>query len=305
MLPFPSFKLERPDTLSELIDLAAIPDARLVAGGTDLLPNIKHRIERPPLVVSLGGVSSLHGITQTDEELVIGATTSLSEVAAHDGVTRHYPALAEACRTVATSTIQEMGTLGGNVMLDTRCRYLNQPDGWRNAIGGCLKCNGNVCHVAPTGNGCYAAHSADTVPVLWVMGAHLALVSANGERNIPISALYSDDGIRRTTMQRGEILTAIHLPTPRGFVAHRKLRMRGSIDYPLLLCAVRREGTGATAVLSAIGPQPIVVHVEQASELVEAAWAAVKPLNTHMASTTWRRHMVRVEVKRALEATTR
>jgi 4-hydroxybenzoyl-CoA reductase subunit beta len=305
MLPFPSFKLERPDTLTELIELAAIPDARLVAGGTDLLPNLKHRIERPKVVVSLAGVGGLHGITHTDEELVIGATTSLSEVAAHPNVARHYPALAEACRTVATSTIQEMGTLGGNVMLDTRCRYLNQPDGWRNAIGGCLKCDGNVCHVAPSGKGCYAAHSADTVPVLWLMGAQLTLLSAQGERKIPISALYGDDGIHRTTIQRGEILTTIHLPAPRGFVAHRKLRMRGAIDYPLLLCAVRREGSGATAILSAIGPQPIVVQVDQASDLAEAAWAAAKPLNTHMASTTWRRHMVRVEVQRALEATTR
>jgi 4-hydroxybenzoyl-CoA reductase subunit beta len=305
MLPFPSFKLERPDKLTDLIALAAIPDARLVAGGTDLLPNLKHRIEKPPIVVAMTRVDGLHGITQTDDELVIGATTTLSEVAAHPSVVRHYPALADACRTVATSTIQEMGTLGGNVMLDTRCRYLNQPDGWRNAIGGCLKCDGNVCHVAPSGSGCYAAHSADTVPVLWVMGAQLTLISENGERKIAISDLYQEDGIHRTSLQRGEILTAIHLPTPRGFVAHRKLRLRGSIDYPLLLCAVRREGSGATAVLSAIGPQPIVIQVDRASELVEAAWAATKPLNTHMASTSWRRHMVRVEVKRALEATTR
>jgi len=305
MLPFPSFALEQPDKLADLLELAAVPDSRLVAGGTDLLPNIKHRIEKPRTVISLQRVANLNGITQTDEGLVIGATTTLSDVAASEAVAKAYPALSAAIRTIATSTIQEMGTLGGNVMLDTRCRYLNQPDGWRNAIGGCLKCDGAVCHVAQTSHDCYAAHSADTVPVLWLMGAELELHSTDGERRVPLCDFYENDGIDRTTLNRGEVLTAIHLPHPRGFVAHRKLRMRGAIDYPLLLCAVRREGSGATAVLSAIGPKPIAVHVDQANDLVEAAWAAAKPLNTHMASTAWRRHMVRVEVQRALEATTR
>ena len=305
MLPFPAFTLEQPDQLDDLLTLAAQPDARLVAGGTDLLPNLKHRIERPQTVISLHKIKSLKGVTQTHEGISIGAMTTLSDVADADVIGRSYPALASAIRTIATSTIQEMGTLGGNVMLDTRCRYLNQPDGWRNAIGGCLKCEGAVCHVAQTSHNCYAAHSADTVPVLWLMGAELELHSLNGQRRVSLSDFYSSDGIERVNLERGEVLTPIHLPHPRGFVAHRKLRMRGAIDYPLLLCAVRREGSGATAVLSAIGPKPIAVQVDQASDLVEAAWAAAKPLNTHMASTSWRRHMVRVEVQRALEATTR
>jgi CO/xanthine dehydrogenase FAD-binding subunit len=137
------------------------------------------------------------------------------------------------------------------------------------------------------------------------MGAHVRVVSIHGERMISIADLYGDDGVVPTTLKRGEVLVSIHLPKPRGFVAHRKLRQRGSIDYALLLCAVRREGSGATAVLSAIGPQPIEVHVAKASDLVEAAWAAAKPLSTHVMASTWRKHMVRVEIKRALEATTR
>ena len=305
MLPFPSFTLEQPDTMQDLVGLTAAPGSRIVAGGTDLLPNMKHRIERPQTVVSLQRVDGLQGVIQMDDGITIGAMTTLSDLAASETILRSYPALGAAVRTIATSTIQEMGTIGGNVMLDTRCRYLNQPDGWRNAIGGCLKCEGSVCHVAQTSHDCYAANSADTVPVLWLMGAELELHSLEGERRVPLSEFYADDGIDRTKLQRGEVLTQIHLPNPRGFVAHRKLRMRGAIDYPLLLCAVRREGSGARAVLSAIGPKPIAVQVDQASDLVEAAWAATKPLNTHMASTSWRRHMVRVEVQRALEATTR
>jgi 4-hydroxybenzoyl-CoA reductase subunit beta len=305
MLPFPEFKLTQPDRIADLIELAAEPDTRLVAGGTDLMPNLKHRIERPRMVVSLGRINTLRGIEKTDDGLIIGTTTTLSEVAQHLTVQSQYPALADACRTVGTSTIQNMGTLGGNIMLNTRCLYVNQPQGWRTAIGGCLKCDGNVCHVAPKGSGCYAAHSADTVPVLWLMGAHVRVISTRGERMISIADLYGDDGVVPTTLKRGEVLVSIHLPKPRGFVAHRKLRLRGSIDYAMLLCAVRREGSGASAVLSAIGPQPIEVHVDKASDLVEAAWAAAKPLSTHVMASTWRKHMVRVEVRRALEATTR
>ncbi|MGB0638298.1 MAG: FAD binding domain-containing protein, partial [Myxococcota bacterium] len=256
-------------------------------------------------VVSLGRINTLRGIQKTDDGLIIGTTTTLSEVAQDPTIQSQYPALAEACRTVGTSTIQNMGTLGGNIMLNTRCLYVNQPQGWRTAIGGCLKCDGNICHVAPKGSGCYAAHSADTVPVLWLMGAQVRVVSTHGERMLSIADLYGDDGVVPTTLKRGEVLVSIHLPKPRGFVAHRKLRQRGSIDYALLLCAVRREGSGATAVLSAIGPQPIEIHVSKASDLVEAAWAAAKPLSTHAMASTWRKHMVRVEVQRALEATTR
>jgi len=304
MLPLPDFKLERPDQLDQLTQLIAEPDSRIVAGGTDLIPNLKHRLESPRLLVSLGRITELQGIVSTEDGLIIGASTSLADIAQSAEVARGYPALADACRTVGTSTIQEMGTLGGNLMLDTRCLYLNQPDGWRTTIGGCLKCDGNTCHVAQSGRGCYAAHSADTVPVLWLMGARLRLVSTQGDRLLSLPDLYTDDGIRRTTLARGEMIHSIHLPKPRGFVSHRKLRLRGSIDYPLLLTAVRREGSGATAVLSALSPRPIEVHAEKASDLPDLAWAAAKPLNTHSVSTTWRKHMVRVEVQRVLEATT-
>ena len=305
MLNLPSFQLERPDTMRDLLGLAHAPDTRIIAGGTDLLPNLKHRIEKAQTLVALHQVPSLRGVHETEDGLTIGPMTTLSEIAASEEISSRYPALSAATQTIGTSTIQEMGTIGGNIMLDTRCKYLNQPAGWRKAIGGCLKCDGNVCHVARTSHNCYATNSADTVPVLWLMGASLAFHSLEGERRVLLSDFYKDDGIDRFALKRGEILTSIHLPKPRGFVAHRKLRLRGAIDYPLLLCAVRREGGGATAVLSAIGPKPIFVQADKASELPEAAWAAAKPLNTHLASTSWRKHMVRVEVSRALEETIR
>ena len=304
MLPLPEFKLEHPDTLADFLALIHAPDSQIIAGGTDLLPNLKHRIETPPVLVTLNRVPEVCGVTPADDGLTIGAATPLAMVANHPEVAQLYPALADACRTVATSTIQEMATIGGNLMLNTRCLYVNQPDGWRHTIGGCLKSDGNICHVAREGSGCYAAHSADTVPVLWLLGARIRILSMSGDRTIPLPDLYTEDGIRRHTLKRGEFIHSLILPPPRGFVAHRKLRIRGAIDYPLLLTAVRREGAGASAVLSALGPKPIWVHADKAGDLPEVAWSKAKPLNTHSVATTWPKHMVRVEVRRALESTT-
>jgi 4-hydroxybenzoyl-CoA reductase subunit beta len=303
MLPLPRFELQCPDTLAQLLPLAAEPGARLLAGGTDLLPALKHRLFSAERLVSMGRISALQTIEQMDAGLRIGATASLSDVAQHPAVASSYPALAAACRTVATSTIQSMGTLGGNIMLDVRCIYYNQPDTWRRSIGGCLKCEGTVCHVARTGTGCYAAHSADTVPVLWLLGAQLELQSAAGSRTIPLSDLYLDDGIDRLNIRPGEVLCGITLPPPSGRTVHRKVRLRGAIDFPALLVAVRRSGEGLQAVLSAIGPRPIVLQASSAQALIDQAHAAAKPLNTHSISTAWRRQMVRVEVERALAET--
>jgi len=300
MLPLPRFSLQCPERLAELLPLAAEPGARLLAGGTDLVPALKHRLLSADVLVSLSRVP-LSGITATDAGLRIGAGTSLWDVARDETVQAKYPALAAACRTVATSTIQAMGTLGGNIMLDVRCIYYNQPDTWRDSIGGCLKCEGSVCHVARTGSGCYAAHSADTVPALWLLGAQLELQSTSGVRQLALSDLYKEDGIDRLSIAHGEVLTAITLPKPTGTTVHRKLRLRGAIDYPALLVAVRRQGDGAQAVISAIGPRPIAVSAESADDLTELCWDAAKPLNTHAISTAWRRQMVRVEVSRALK----
>ncbi len=302
MLPLPPFRLECPDTIEQLLPLAAVPGSRLLAGGTDLLPSLKHRLFQAEVLVSLGRVDALGGIEQREAGLRIGATARLWDVARHPAVCQAYPALAAACRTVATSTIQAMATLGGNVMLDVRCIYFNQPDGWRESIGGCLKCEGDVCHVARTGTGCYAAHSADTVPALWLYGAKVELQSTTGTRLLPMPSLYGSDGIDRLHIQPGEVLTAIHLPPPAGPVHHRKVRLRGAIDYPALLVAVRRDGAGATAIVSAIGPAPIEVSADRMEDLAEQAMAAARPLNTHAISTSWRRAMVRVEVARAVAA---
>jgi 4-hydroxybenzoyl-CoA reductase subunit beta len=300
MLPFAPFAYEAPDTLAAAHALLADPGARLVSGGTDLLPSLKHRIFSPRVVVSTRRLPGLRGVEPLrDGGLALGAALTLREIGRLAEVRSRYPALAAACATVATPTLQAMATLGGNVMLDTRCVYYNQPEGWRVGIGGCLKCDGSVCHVAPRGKGCYAAHSADTVPILWLLGAEVELSCAEGVRHIAIHDLYQDDGITWHTVRPGEVLTRILLPAPRAVVGHRKSRTRAAIDYGWLLVGAERNDTGFRAVVSAVGPRPIEVSGATPAELAEAAYRAVQPLATHLQPAPWRKRMVRVEVGRA------
>lgn len=296
MLPLPRFDYAAPTSIAEAARLAAEPAARLVSGGTDLLPSMKHRLFSPRLLVSTRRVALL----RAEEPGRIGAGLSLRDVSRLGWVNDTYPALAQACRTVATPTIQAMGTLGGNLALDTRCVYYNQPLGWRVALGGCLKCEGQVCHVAPRGKGCYAAHSADTVPALWLYGAQVELVGPAGQRVVDVSAMYHPDALQGTVLAPGELIVAVRLPPSPPPVVHRKLRLRGAIDYAQLLVAVARQPGGYRAVISSVGPSPKAVEASTAAELVERAHAAVQPLATHHSAVTWRKRMVRVEVQRAV-----
>lgn len=301
MLPLPLFDYECPDRLEDAIQLLADPDTRLLAGGTDLLPSMKHRLFQPKTLVSLRKLNELKEVRAEGSGLSIGASTTLLQIRNNPLIQQMTPALVDAAATIATRTIQAMGTIGGNLALDTRCVYYNQPEGWRRAIDGCLKCEGTVCHVARTGNGCYATHSADTVPVLWLMNAEVDLHSAQGHRRIPIQALYDgEDGRRWLNLQPGEVITRVYIPEPTSNIAHHKVRLRQAIDYGALLVAVQRKGAGARAVISALGPAPIEVSVDSASELEDAAFRLARPLNTHIVETGWRKHMVRVAVRRAL-----
>ncbi len=299
MLPLPRFQLSRPTSLADAL-IAVADGAVVIAGGTDLLPSMKHRLFEPARVVSLAGIASLRTIVPQERGLVLGSGCTLRDVARDQTVLRLFPALAAACRTVATPTIQAMGTIGGQVALDTRCVYYNQPAGWRQSVGGCLKKDGAVCHVAPKGTGCYAAHAADTVPALWLYDAVIQLASTAGDREVPLRDLYGDDGRTWLGVRPDELITSIALPAPASSVVHRKVRTRAAIDYAALLVAVSRSDQGLRAVVSAVGPRPIEVAAATPEALAEAAHEAVRPLGTHLHPVPWRRALVRIEVLRAV-----
>src|SRR4029077_6614819 len=239
------------------------PAAMLVAGGADLYPNMKRRQFEPSVLVGLRGVRDLAGVRRAgDGVLAVGAGTTLTAVSRHPEVRARYAALATAAGAVSTPQLRNMGTLGGNVCVDTRCNYYNQSYQWRKAVNFCMKKDGEICLVAPGSQRCWAVSSSDTAPVLWSLGASARLAGPAGERTIPISTLYQDDGIQYLTQQPGEIVTEIVLPPAEGLrSAYLKLRRRGSFDFPVLGVAValRMEGEivrHARIVLGAVAALP-------------------------------------------------
>ncbi len=252
MMRLPRFRYLAPDSLSEaaaaLADLGG--EAAVLAGGTDLFPNMKRRQQTPGTVVALRGIAALHTRSiDPARGLTLGALTRLSTLEHDRTVAAGWPALSRAASLVATPPLRNMGTIGGNLCLDTRCSYYDQSHEWRASIGYCMKKEGDVCWVAPASRRCWAVSSSDTAPVLCALGAEVTLVSRAGERRIAASELFADDGIQYLTRRPDEVLAEVHVPPAAQGErsAYVKLRRRGSFDFPVLGVAVRaRIGTGGT-----------------------------------------------------------
>jgi 4-hydroxybenzoyl-CoA reductase subunit beta len=320
MLRLPELNILTPATLSEAIEHLRKSGATVVAGGTDLYPNLKRRQVEHNTLVSLAGVAALKGISGDPQSgMLIGAMTTLTEIVEHAQINSGYPALARAAYLVSTPQLRNSGTLGGNVCLDTRCMYYNQNALWRQALGYCLKACGSICQVAPKSPRCFAVSSADTVPVLLALAARLRLTGPEGEREIPIEAFYLRDGINYLTRKAGEIVTAIVLP-PAGTLkmTYLKMRKRNSIDFPVAGVAAALETdadnkiTRARVVLGALDSCPILldqaatlmVGNELTSEIIdqvaELAFKTAKPLDNTDMGPAYRKQMARVLTARAL-----
>lgn len=271
MLRLPAFHWHRPKNLTEALALLEElgPEARPLAGGTDLLPNLKRRHQKASHLVSLGGIRELSGIEESADGLRIGAMTRLTEIERAPIVLRDYPALAEAVASISSPPLREMGTLGGNLCLDTRCTYYNQNEEWRRSIQYCMKAEGRICWVAPSSPRCWAVQSADSVPMLIALGARVRLASRQGVREIPLEELYRDDGIDYLTKQRDELVEAVLLPrgsTSRDCRSHfLKLRRRGAIDFGVLSVAAvvwfqGSEVRKARVVLGSVGSAPVLLE---------------------------------------------
>src|ERR1700682_4955038 len=220
MMRLPPFTYLAPVSVGDAVKLIADhgPEAMLVAGGTDLYPNMKRRQFEPTVLGGLRGIRDIVGVSGSARTgVVIGAGTTLTAVSSHAEITRHYPGLAKAAGVVSSPQVRNMATLGGNVCVDTRCNYYNQSYEWRKAVNFCMKKDGDICLVAPGSSRCWAVSSSDTAPMLWSLGAQVRLAGSRGERLIPISALYQDDGIQYLSKQPGEVLTDIVLPPSEGW----------------------------------------------------------------------------------------
>lgn len=323
-MTLPAFRVLRPSSVEEAARLLADagPEAMVIAGGTDVVPNLQMRLVAPRFLVDVKGLEELRGIGFDEREgLRLGALATLAEIAASADVGRRFPVLTAAARTVAGPLQRNMGTLGGNLCLETRCVWYNQSEFWRASLGGCLKKDGDVCHVAPGGRRCWAVWSGDMAPALLTLEAELEIAGPGGRRRIPLEKFYRNDGLDRMALEAGELVVAVRVVPAAAFRrgAYRKLRVRDSIDYPLAGVAVAMtiDGEGicraARLALGAVNPAPRLVPAagkrlegkryspELIEEVAQETIRVAKPLTTSASTPVYRRDMVRLYARRALE----
>src|SRR2546423_891766 len=297
------------------------PSGQFVAGGTDLYPNMKRRQQTPRTVISVGRISEVNQIEGDGKTgLRIGASVWLTDVCEHPVINRDYAFVARAARLISTPILRNMSTIGGNLLLDTRCNYYDQNYEWRRGINFCLKKDGDVCWVAPGSKKCWAVQSSDLVPLMVAIGARVKLVSTLGERMVDAAKLYNDDGIDYLHKRPDELLTEIHLPPVMGWRAtYKKLRRRGAFDFPVLGVAARvdLDESGAVKdaklILGGIAPAPVEVkeaekvlvgnplNQETIEAAAEASYIKARPLDNTDFVMNWRKQMARPFVVRALE----
>ena len=237
----PDFKVQFPTTLQDAVRLLSADNgARVLAGGTGLVPNLRMGLVAPDVLVSLDRVQGFKDITRAGGTLRLGAGTRLEQLARDAQVCTLFPALAEAALTIAGPSHRSVATVGGNLCLDTRCVFYNQNETWRSSNNYCLKYRGDTCHVAPQGKHCHAAYSGDLAPVLLALGAEIEIAGPSGTRTAPLATLYRDDGAAHLTLAQGELLAAVRIPEPAAGqrLGYRKARVRGAIDFPLAGVAV-------------------------------------------------------------------
>jgi 4-hydroxybenzoyl-CoA reductase subunit beta len=322
VLRLPRFKYLRPKTAREAARMAAAlgPRAMFVAGGTDLFPKLKRRQFEIETLIGLDFLP--RQVQNNSTDCVVGAGVTLAAASRDEHLTEHFAGYAEAAGLVSSPPLRNAGTVGGNLCVDTRCNYYDMTYEWRKAAGFCMKKDGDICLVAPSSSRCWAVSSSDTAPMAIALDGVALLTGPDGERELPVSALYRDDGIDYMAKQPSEVVTALRLSADRETkTAYVKLRRRGSIDFPIAGAAVALKLDGDTVigcriVLSAVASHPLEataaeeflknqpINAETIRETADIAAKPAKPLDNADLSHFWRKRMVRVVVEQALQAAT-
>ena len=276
----PEFRIVSPTTLAEAIAArAGNPKAMPLGGGTDLVVNIRRGIVSPQVLIDMNGVQELHAIGVDEKSIELGASARLSEIAEHPAINKYYPVVAQAAAHIAGPTHRNMGTIGGNLCLDTRCIFYNQSEWWRSANNHCLKTTGTICHVAPKSRGvCFATFSGDLAPALLALNADADIAGPKGRRTIPLEKLYigfarqdvpvtetQGDGKYYLSLRPGEIVTAVRAKNTPGLrSAYDKIRIRRSIEYPVagVAVALRKDGgrlADLRVAFTGTNPRPVLL----------------------------------------------
>jgi 4-hydroxybenzoyl-CoA reductase subunit beta len=322
VLRLPPIKLESPSTVQDAAKAIAKGNARLVAGGTDLWPNMKRRHQKAETVISLMSIPGLDAIDSSGADLHIGGTATLANIIRDDKIRERFPAFAKALASISSPPLRNMGTIGGNLCIDTRCTYYNQTEEWRRSIDFCLKEEGTICWVATKSPRCWAHTASDSAPILCALDAKVKLESAKGERELPLAQMYVDDGIDYLAKKPDEILTEVIVPGASDNSHCRssfwKLRRRGSIDFATMSVAAvvwmddNEVVTRASLFLGAVGAAPMPVEeiatvlvgnkISEAAieEIAHAAHKIAQPMDNTDFAASWRGKMTEQYVTAAL-----
>ena len=313
------FTLHRAGTAAQAAALlASVPGARVIAGGTDLLPNLRRGLGEPPALVDVSGIADFGTVSRDAQGWRLGAGVTLARLAADAGIACDLPALAQAAASVAGPGHRGVATLGGNLCLDTRCVFYNQSQWWRRSNDYCLKHGGDTCHVAPQGRRCHAAFSGDLAPALIALDASVQIVGSQGERAVPLAELYADDGAASLRLATGELLVAVRIPPqPAGSRSgYRKARIRGAMDFPLAGVAARATFAGVRIdglrlALTGTNSRPLLLAGTEAlcggavdeamlAQLGKRISKQVSPMRTTVTASNYRRQVAIVQAQRLL-----
>lgn len=294
--------------------------AMVVAGGTDVIFNMRLKLFDPDVVVSLRGLDELTQVEELDDGgLRIGAGARLADLAENPIIDERYPAFADSIRAVASTHIRNMATLGGNICLQTRCAYTNNSEQWREGLKTCYKTDGQICHVLKSSTKCHAINNSDTPLALIVLGATLTIQNADGAREVPMAEFYTEDGMDNTALKPDELVTFVTIPPVTDRTVFLKIAPRAGMDFSIAAVAARCDGSGAdvghvTIVLGSLSTHPIIL--DQPARIVseqgltdEAIAAAVEQVREELGEltnlfsrTVYKKRMANVLVKRALVA---
>ena len=305
MSGLPDIHLARPLNVAEAVAARRQHSgSRFIAGGSDLIVNMRHGLSNPDLLIDLSGIDELAGIAAGEHGLRIGAGVVIAALASNPMIASDYRAIAQAAEAIAGAGHRGMGTVGGNLCLDTRCIFYNQSEWWRRSNGYCLKRHGDICHVAPQGQRCHAAFTGDLAPALLALGADAEIAGKEGRRRVPLGDIYVEDGLAHLALADDELVVAVHVPAAVPS-AYSKVRVRGAIDYPLAGVAVAlRAGAGAVEslriALTGTNSRPFVLAGTDAMvgrpidegalrEIDRLVQKQVQPMRTTVASAQYRR----------------
>ncbi|MBW2038405.1 MAG: FAD binding domain-containing protein [Deltaproteobacteria bacterium] len=306
MASLPEFEYKRPKDLEEFLFLLSQygDEAAILAGGTDFIPRLKMGLKQPKVVIDIKGISGLSYVHYEAEVIRIGALTRIYELHDNPTIRRHYPALYEAAMSTASENIRARGTIGGNILQDTRCMYYNQFKQWRTSFKPCFKSSGDRCNAVNGGNRCFAVYCGDLAPALISLGASVCLLSIDAERVVPLESIFVGDGRSPFSLRRGEVLKDVIIPAPETVGGYEKLRIRSSVDYPIVSVALSMDRTErGRLVVGAVAPQPLAYEFSsyrRLSSLTEKAYEDATPVANMPFSPLYRKRMVRVLAQKLL-----